>query len=267
MTKKKLAILGTGNLARILAQELQKKTFSTYQLVAVCGRSMEKARACAVGTEAAAVTTLQELLALQPELVLEATTPAHLKTVAPTILGAGCSMIILSSGALADAEFRAEVTRAGERSGARLYVASGAIGGFDLLQTAALMGNVSLTVRNQKPPAAYENAPFLEGRTLDADREELLFSGTAAQAIARFPQNVNVAVAAAEASVGAEHTKVTVESDPALRLNTHRLELRGNFGEATLNIASAASAKAGSSAMAAYSVLRVLLNLTSVIVF
>ena len=267
MRQKRLAILGTGNLARILAQELQEEAFSAYRLAVVYGRDPEKAKALAAGAGAAAVTTLPDLLAQRPEIVLEATTPAHLKSAAPAILRAGCSMIILSAGALADTAFQEELTRAGMESGARLYVASGAVGGFDLLRTAALMGGVTLTVRNRKPPAAYEGAPFLAGQALAADRETLLFSGTAAEAIARFPQNVNVAVAAAEASIGAARTMVTVESDPSLELNTHILELRGNFGQATLKIASGASAKAGSSAMAAYSVLSLLLQMTQVIVF
>lgn len=266
--KKKLAIYGTGNLANIIAENLKKEEYNTYQLIAVLGRSREKAEQLAKEHGAEACTELSALISIHPDIVLEATTPDSLKTVAPALLEAGISMIILSSGALADPEFREKVTLAGQKSGARLYVASGAIGGFDFMQTAGMLGDLSVTVRNIKPPAGYRNAPFLQGRELAEDEVSMLFEGTAAEAIARFPKNVNVAVAAAEATLGADRTKVTVEADPELELNTHIIELEGAFGKASFSMASRPSVKnPGSSEIAAYSVLNLLRKMTQVIVF
>lgn len=254
-----LAILGTGNLAEIIAENLKKPEYDAFRLKAVWGRSLSKAKRLAEGTEAIASDDIGTILEQKPDFVLEATVPDCLKALAPSILKNGSSMIVLSSGALAEEGFKEQVTQAAREGGSRLYVASGAIGGFDFLTTAMLMGGLSLTVRNVKPPSSYQNAP---------SEAQTLFDGSAAEAIRRFPKNVNVAVAAAEATVGAGKTRVTVESDPNLTLNTHILELCGNFGRASFTMASSPSEKnPGSSEMAAYSVLNLLKRMTQVIVF
>ncbi|MDO5423795.1 MAG: aspartate dehydrogenase [Eubacteriales bacterium] len=264
----RLAVMGTGNLAGILVENLKKPEYDAFELEAVWGRTLSKAEKLTEGTQARPVTELRAMLDRKPDFVLEATAPDCLKETAPQILRAGSSMVILSAGALADSAFREQVTEAGKEGNSRMYVASGAIGGFDFLTTAMLMGDLSVTVRNRKPPAAYENAPFLEGREISQEEAQVLFEGSAREAIRRFPKNVNVAVAAAEATVGSDRARVTVVSDPALVRNTHTIELSGNFGEASLTMGSNPSAKnPGSSEMAAYSVLSLLKRMTQVIVF
>lgn len=52
----------------------------------------------------------------------------------------GTSIVTLSIGALADDAFYREVSAVAKENGTRIYIASGATGGFDVLRTAALMG-------------------------------------------------------------------------------------------------------------------------------
>jgi aspartate dehydrogenase len=269
-----IAILGTGNLAEILTRELCGEKYEAYRLLGIWGRDREKAKRLADKRPILATDSLEELLALHPAYVLEATTVEGLKWAALPILHSGVSLIALSAGALADSNFRRQVKNCCRKGsapglvGPKLYVASGAIGGFDFMQTAAMMGDLSVHIRNVKPPQAYHNAPFLKGRNLPEEEAQVIFSGNAAQAIACFPQNVNVAVAAAEATVGSEKAWVTVESDPALSSNAHIIELEGRFGRASFTMESRPSEKnPGSSIMAAYSVLNLLQRLTEEIVF
>ena len=98
--------------------------------------------------------------------------------------------------------------------------------------------------------------------------ERVIFSGNARDAIAAFPKNVNVAVAAAFASCGMQDTTVEVHCRPGLALNTHRVELEGDFGRAAIEVASRPSAdNPRSSALAADSVVACLQNLAGGIVF
>ena len=133
---------------------------------------------------------------------------------------------------------------------------------------ARLMGNLKAQIINIKKPEALNGAPYLNGRVLDPNKEELLFSGTAREAIRFFPQNLNVAVSAAIATCGVDLTQVQLKSVPDTAFNTHIIELDGNFGQASLTISSFPSkGNAKSSEIAAWSVLYLLQKLNQSIVF
>ena len=87
-----------------------------------------------------------------------------------------------------------------KRCGTRLFIPNGAVGGLDLLQTYALMGDAHLTIENEKAPKSLNGAPYLAGRTLSETAAETVFTGSVKDAIAGFPKNVNVAVAASLAA-------------------------------------------------------------------
>ena len=55
------------------------------------------------------------------------------------VLRRGVSLVVLSIGAFADLAFYEEVKQAAREGGAKVHLASGAIGGFDVLQTVTLM--------------------------------------------------------------------------------------------------------------------------------
>ena len=170
------------------------------------------------------------------------------------------------------------VSEAAEQGGSVLHIASGAIGGFDLMRTLAFRERqlarrgqkafpgqeLEARVDNFKAPASLNGAPFLGGKELPADRRVEVFAGTAAEAIAGFPKNVNVAVAAASASAGMGRTRVTITSDPALVENTHRIHVQGFGVRADMEFASLPDPEnPRSSTMTAWSVLALLDELAS----
>ena len=202
-----------------------------------------------------------------PDYIVEAATGDALKHIAEPSLRAGCDVIALSVGALADEDFAARIERVTRQTGRKLHVASGAIGGFDLMRTAKLAGALTCRVVNLKSPQALDGADYLKDHPL-SDLEETIFEGSAQEAIAAFPKNVNVAVAAAIATCGVADTQVVVRSVPGLALNTHRIELEGDFGHATIEVASAPSPNnPRSSAIAADSVVARLQSLAAGIVY
>ena len=62
-------------------------------------------------------------------------------------------------------------------------------------------------------------------------KETILFEGDVDTAVECFPQNVNVAATLSLAGIGAEKTKVMVVADPAIKTNTHEIEVIGSFGK------------------------------------
>lgn len=265
---KTVGIVGCGSLGAIVARGAAGRLRDQYRLVGLCDARFDLAHE--LGAELGCPTFAQigELLALKPDYIVEAAGCGALMSFAIDALESGCDLVVLSVGAFADNEFYKNVEQTATRLGRKIHVPSGAIGGFDVIRSAVWQGGLlSASITNAKPPVALEGAPFLEGKMLSETAQEVIFEGSAREAISAFPKNVNVAVALAIASLGVDDTHVKVVSVPGLALNTHTIELEGAFGRATLDIASTPSDNAGSSALAAHSVLARLENLSRAIQF
>jgi len=278
MERKTVAVLGCGALGSLVAEGVALDLQETWKLAGVYARTPEKAQALAGRFSAATFQSMDELLSARPDVVVEAAGGEAARQYAEAILRSGVSLILLSGGILADEAFALRLRGAAVQGGSVLHIASGAIGGFDLMRTLAFRerqlarrGQKALPgqelearVDNFKAPASLNGAPFLEGKELPADRRVEVFAGTAAEAIAGFPKNVNVAVAAASASAGMGRTRVTITSDPALVENTHRIHVQGFGVRADMEFASLPDPEnPRSSTMTAWSVLALLDELAS----
>ncbi|WP_277465434.1 aspartate dehydrogenase domain-containing protein [Parabacteroides sp. PF5-6] len=260
----KLVIVGCGRLAEIVAEAVRKGLLAEYELVGVYSRTAAKAEALAAkmqqaGMPCVACSSLEELLALKPDYLVEAASPAAMKAIALPALRNGTSIVTLSIGAFADTAFYQEVQQTARANGARVYIASGATGGFDVLRTATLMGNASARFFNEKGVNALRRSPVYTP-ALEAEKR-IVFSGTAREAIGVFPTGLNVSVAASLASVGPEEMQVTMQSTPGFVGDTQRVEIRNDQVHAVVDVYSATPE------IAAWSVVSTLINITSPIVF
>lgn len=261
---KKLVIAGCGRLAHIVADAMLQDLLPGYDLAGVYSRTAEKAELLAGKMQrqrrpCRACTSLEELLALKPDYLVEAASPAGMKELVLPTLKNGTSIVTLSIGALADLSFYKEVKDACLANNTRVYIASGATGGFDVLRTATLMGNASAEFLNEKGVAALRRSAHYT-----ADMEEakkVVFSGTARQAIDTFPTGLNVAVAASLATVGPEKLRVTMESTPHFTGDRQRVEIKNEQVHAVVDVFSATPEIAG------WSVVSTLINITAPIVF
>ena len=161
---KKLVIVGCGRLAGIVSDAVVNGLLPEYDLVGVYSRTAEKAERIVAkmqqhGKTCMACTTIEDLLALKPDYLVEAASPAAMKELALPALKNGTSIVTLSIGALADAAFYQEVIETAQANGTRVYIVSGATGGFDVLRTAALMGGASARFFNEKGPDALKGTP------------------------------------------------------------------------------------------------------------
>lgn len=260
----KLVIVGCGRLAEIVAKAVRVGLLPSYELVGVYSRTAAKAEALAAkmqqaGMPCEACTSLEDLLALKPDYLVEAASPAAMKAIALPALRNGTSIVTLSIGAFADTAFYQEVQQVAKANGTRVYIASGATGGFDVLRTATLMGNASARFFNEKGVNALRRSPVYTP-ALETEKR-IVFSGTAREAIGVFPTGLNVSVAASLASVGPEEMQVTMQSTPGFVGDTQRVEIRNDQVHAVVDVYSATPE------IAAWSVVSTLINITSPIVF
>lgn len=261
---KTFAIVGCGRLGGIVVKALNEGFLPEYQLIGAYSRTYGSAAALSEGVEGCTpCATIAELIAMKPDYIVEAASPAAMRELAVPALEAGISIVTLSIGAFADDEFYAEVADAARRSAARVYIASGATGGFDVLRTTALMGQAyggcQARFFNEKGPNALRGTAVYDDSLQNEQR--VVFEGTAREAIAMFPTKVNVTVAASRASIGPQNLHVTMQSTPGFIGDTQKVEIRNEQVQATVDVYSATPE------IAAWSVVAVLRNIVSPIVF
>ena len=131
--------MGCGFLGGIVADAYAKGLLPDYELLGVASRTKASAQALADRVGCRAVDGIDELLALKPDMVVETASVECVRAIAEPVLRAGCDLVVISIGAFADAAFYDRVKAAAIEGGARVHIASGAIGGFDVLQTVTLM--------------------------------------------------------------------------------------------------------------------------------
>ena len=171
--------------------------------------------------------TFTRLEDLEPhcDVVIECAPAQYLSAIASPVLRAGKKVITLSSGALLASP---ELVDLAKQHGGQILVPSGAILGLDAILGAAEGKIESVKMTSRKPTKGFIGAPFLEQQNIDVlnlKEPTLIFSGTAREAAAGFPANLNVAVSVSLAGVGPDQTRLEVWADPTLEHNTHRIEV------------------------------------------
>ena len=241
----RIGLIGAGTIARLFLEQSRSGAIEGAEVVAVLARS-ERSHGQALGREFGVplLTSRDELIALRPEVVIEAASHAAVREHAEPLLASGIAVIVLSAGALADDQLRERLERAAAQHRALLYVPSGGIGGLDALKAACAAGADEVSIVVNKPPAAWKNIPYVERLGIDLDRlgaAVTLFDGSAREGVPHFPANVNIAAALSLAGIGFDHTRLTVVADPALKFNTHVIRVRGPTGSIELRIENVAS--------------------------
>jgi aspartate dehydrogenase len=234
----RVGLLGGGTIARLILDNIGRGDLGGIDIVALAGRSASsRARALADERAVPFVDNLAGLLEKRPDLVVEAASHEAVREYCAPLLETAVSVIVLSGGALCDDGLRVRLERAAEASGAMLYVPSGGIGGLDALKAACVAGVHEVGITVMKPPAAWKNIPYVEklGVDLDCLAEPItLYDGSARAGVPLFPANVNIAAVLSMAGVGFDRTRLKVLADPALKFNTHVIEIRGNSGNITV---------------------------------
>jgi aspartate dehydrogenase len=259
----RIGILGGGVIARLILEHLARGKLGDFQVCAIVGRSAaSRAKPLADAFGVPFVTGLEALLAQRPDAIVEAASHAAVREYAAPLLERGISVIVLSGGALCDDALRAKLERLAAEKRAMLYVPSGGIGGLDALKAVCAAGADHVEIAVTKPPAAWKDIPYVERLGVDLDRltgATTLFEGSAREGVPHFPANVNIAAVLSMAGIGFDRTRLKVVADPALKLNTHYINIRGKTGAISIKFESVPSPENPKTAMlACYSALAAL---------
>ena len=184
------------------------------------------------GFKPAEFNKVSDLLAVSDlDLVVECASQVAVVAHAEAVLSAGVSMLVMSSGALAEPEFLRKVSAVAQTNGASIYVPSGAVGGIDTLRAAKSLLE-SVTIVSTKKPIALSGAPgFADWEDAEITEPTVIFEGTATEAVELFPANVNVAATVSLAGVGPDATKIKVVADPDSPGNVHEINAESRAGK------------------------------------
>ena len=154
-----------------------------------------------------------------------------------------------------------------KKNDAVLYIPSGAIGGFDFMRKMVLENTPEVEFNAYHSPNDLKNAPYLKNVNLSETEKEIVFSGTAAEAIEGFPENINVAVATALAMVGPLNTRTIIHSDPERTGVTHEIIVKNKAGTVDICSAKHPTAEDETSSIVALSVISLLKNIAEPVRF
>ncbi len=260
----KIGIMGCGSIGSTIAKAVLKDASLNAKLIGIYDKDLSKAKELGerVKTDLTVASSFEEFLKLPFGLLVECASQVAVKKYAQRALDSGKELLILSIGALMDDAFRKRLQETAIHKGKEIHCPSGAIGGLDLLRAASEGKIESVSLKTSKPPAAFLNAPyFLKHGTSPKDigTRITLFEGPAKEAVKLFPANVNVAAALSIAGISGKATQVEIVADPDLKVNVHEIEIRGDFGVATITVKNTPHPdNPGTSSLAAFSAIETL---------
>lgn len=239
----KLGIGGLGAIGLAVARKVDAGEVPGLTLAAVAVRDADKARRLLAPLRKPPGIANLAGLADVADVVLECLPSRHFAEIAEPAVARGRIFMPLSVGALLDHMSLVELAK---RTGARIVVPTGALLGLDAVRAAAEGKIASVTILTRKPPAGLAGAPLLVERGISVEglKEPLqVFAGSAREAIAGFPANVNVAVALSLAGIGPDRTRIEVWADPTVTRNTHTVTVTSDSADLTMTIANIPSAE------------------------
>ena len=262
MNETRVAIAGLGAIGRTLAKRLAA---GMPGLALACAAARDRAKAQAWLDGAAIDCPLVELdeFPRHADLAVECAPAAVLEDICTPMLEAGKRVMVLSAGALLPrphldrarprawrpdhrADRRAARPRRGRRRGGRRIH--------------------SVRMITRKPPGGLEGAPYLVKHGISVaglNTAKLVFSGTAREAAAGFPANVNVVAALSLAGIGPDRTTIEIWADPAVTRNCHAIEVDADSAKFSLAIENIPSENPKTGRITALSVIAALRKLNA----
>lgn len=259
---KRVGLIGFGAIGSSIARLWETLPAHSFLLAGVCARSWQAAKVRHIFPSTTQLcTTVEQLLALRPDYLIEAAGHEVIQAHGSKILRGGCSLYLLSIGSLADEELRNSLLKAAWEGGSQILVPAGALAGFDGLLALAGDGLRSVKYTSRKPCVAWRGTAASDTYDLDQLHEAtVIFQGSAGEAARLYPKNANLAAAVALAGLGFDRTLVELIADPAARGNIGSVEAISRSSTLNLSVSSRASSNPKTSANVGASVISALRN-------
>ncbi|CAD2072312.1 aspartate dehydrogenase [Phocicoccus pinnipedialis] len=218
----KIGLMGAGAIGQYLLKHINGNRENHMTVKSVFVRNIEKYKHLEETFHVKLFTDIHEFLESDIDIVVEATNIETVEQYFHTIIKEK-NMMSISIGAFSDDTL---LKIAQESDSHKLYLPSGGIGGLDLIQNARALGNIdTLTLTTRKPASSLTEEVLSE--------ETIIFEGSAKDAIAKYPKNMNISIILSVAGIGTENTKVVLVADPTIDKNIHNIEVSGEFGQAS----------------------------------
>jgi len=242
MKKLAIGIVGCGaigsSLAKVIAKDLAKeaKLASLYDVDNLKLSILSKK---ITGKNLLVAANLKTLIS-KSDLVIEAASAKCSWDIARQALSAGKNVMIMSVGGLVG-NFNSLHKLAVKKS-CKVYIPSGAISGVDALKAAGVGMIKRVTLITTKNPLSFKGVKYVQDKGVKLDsinKDVVLFSGKAKDAVKFFPQNINVAAVLSLAGIGVDKTQVRIIASPKVTKNIHEIRVKsvaGNVYTRTENI-------------------------------
>ena len=231
---KKIALIGYGAIAKIIVEKLKEHDPNGHvQIVGVLVREKRvKETQNSVEKEVAVVSSIEELIRLTPNSIVECAGQGAVYDYGAAVLESGIDLMVISTGALADASLREKLSSISVKNGTRMLLPAGAIAGIDGLRALRIGGLQNVRYTSTKPPLAWLGTPAENNFDLNSITERtVLFTGPANEAARNYPKNANLAATVALAGLGMEKTEIQLVADPSVApTNVGQIEAQGTFG-------------------------------------
>jgi aspartate dehydrogenase len=235
MTPTRIAIAGLGAIGRAVARRLTDG-LPGLSLACIATGNAGKARDWLDQQKIDCPVVALEEFPKHADLAIECAPASLLERICRPMLEAGKQVMVLSCGALLP---RPDLVDLAKAHGGRILVPTGALLGLDAVAAAAEGTIHSVKMTTRKPPNGLVGAPYLVQHHISVEglnTAKLVFSGTAREAAAGFPANVNVAAALSLAGIGPDRTMIDIWADPAVTRNCHSIEVDSDSARFTLSI-------------------------------
>jgi len=262
LSSKRIAVAGLGAIGQTLVRKLARG-LPGLVLSGIATRDQAKARAWLDREGICCPLIRLDDLPDHADLVVECAPAAILDQICVPMLNAGKQVMVLSASALLPRPDLVDLARA---KGGQIIVPTGALIGLDAV-CAAAEGTISkVEMVTRKPPAGLAGAPYLvaNGVCLDGLNAALrVFRGSARDAAAAFPANVNVVAALSLAGIGPDRTTIEIWADPAAMRNCHQITVESDSASFTMSIENVPSENPRTGRITALSVIAALRKLTA----
>ena len=235
MNSTRIALAGLGTIGRAVARRLTDG-LPGLSLTCIATSNAVKAREWLDAQKIDCPLVEFEEFPRHADLAIECAPAELLERICRPMLEAGKQVMVLSCGALLP---RPDLIDLAKAHGGRILVPTGALLGLDAVVAAAEGKIHSVRMTTRKPPNGLVDAPYLVKNSISVEglnTAKLVFSGTAREAAAGFPANVNVAAALSLAGIGPDRTMIDIWADPAVSRNCHSIEVDSDSACFTMSI-------------------------------
>lgn len=260
----KIGLIGFGSIGKCVIATLPTALAEDHEVIGILTRE----KVDSLINDIPSYTDIDQLLAQQPDIIVECAGHNAVKEYGCKILANNVSLVISSIGALADSDLYQRLKDASANGKAKIYLPAGAIGGIDALVAAKLGGIDKVTYTMRKPPKAWQGTVAEQVVDLNSlQQAKVIFSGSAGEAATLYPKNTNVTATIALAGLGFENTRVELIADPEICENIHEIAVSGETGRFNIVLAGKPSSyNPKTSALTAFSVTKCVVDFGSSVI-